>query len=88
MPGGSSFMRNPAVPLEVVYPSGIPEHYIRYNFIFYLFFIKFYYFYYLLNFTIFIRRQLNIDMSNVPLDQPYANKVFVDSVNKRYWIDK
>lgn len=62
MPGGSSFMRNPAVPLEVVYPSGIPEHYIR--------------------------RQLNIDLSNVPLDQPYANKVFVDSVNKKYWIDK
>lgn len=34
------------------------------------------------------RRRLNIDMSNVPDDQPYANKVFVDSVNKQYWIDK
>jgi hypothetical protein len=29
MPGGSSFMRNSAIPLEVVYPSGIPEHYSR-----------------------------------------------------------
>lgn len=27
MPGGSSFMRNPAIPLEIVYPTGIPEHY-------------------------------------------------------------
>jgi hypothetical protein len=34
------------------------------------------------------RRRLNIDMSNVPDDQPYANRVFVDSVNKQYWIDK
>jgi hypothetical protein len=25
MPGGSSFMRNPAVPLEIVYPNGIPS---------------------------------------------------------------
>ena len=25
MPGGSMFMRNPPIPLEVVYPHGIPE---------------------------------------------------------------
>ena len=25
MPGGSLFMRNPAIPLEVMYPNGIPE---------------------------------------------------------------
>mmetsp|Transcript_23054 Transcript_23054/g.51225 ORF Transcript_23054/g.51225 Transcript_23054/m.51225 type:complete len:156 (+) Transcript_23054:52-519(+) len=29
MPGGTSYMRNPAVPLEVVYPSGIPDSYSR-----------------------------------------------------------
>lgn len=34
------------------------------------------------------RRRLNIDMSNVPDDQEYANYVFVDSANKQYWIDK
>lgn len=62
MPGGTSFMRNPAVPLQFVYPSGIPDHYVQ--------------------------RQLNIDMSTVPPGQQYANKVFVDSVNKKYWIDK
>ncbi len=25
MPGGSLFMRNPALPLEAIYPDGIPE---------------------------------------------------------------
>lgn len=25
MPGGSLFMRNPALPLELLYPNGIPE---------------------------------------------------------------
>jgi NADH dehydrogenase (ubiquinone) 1 beta subcomplex subunit 9 len=34
------------------------------------------------------KRRLNIDMSSVPDDQPYADKVFVDSANKTYWIDK
>ena len=62
MPGGTQFMRNPAPPLEMVYPDGIPAHYSR--------------------------RRLNIDMSYVPDDQPYADKVFVDSVNKKYWIDR
>jgi NADH dehydrogenase (ubiquinone) 1 beta subcomplex subunit 9 len=62
MPGGTSFMRNPAIPLEFVYPSGIPDHYVQ--------------------------RQLNIDMSNLAPGQTAANKVFVDSVNKKYWIDK
>mmetsp|Transcript_22595 Transcript_22595/g.33038 ORF Transcript_22595/g.33038 Transcript_22595/m.33038 type:complete len:155 (+) Transcript_22595:68-532(+) len=62
MPGGSSFMRNPAVPLEVVYPSGIPDHYKR--------------------------RQLNIDMSYVKEGQKYADKNFVDFVNKEYWIER
>lgn len=38
--------------------------------------------------VIFFSRRLNIDMSNVPDDQEYANPVFVDSANKRYWIDK
>ena len=34
------------------------------------------------------RRRINIDMSNVPDDQEHADKVFVDSANKLYWIDK
>ena len=55
-------MRNPAPPLEVVFPHGIPEGVSK--------------------------RRLNIDMSDVPEEQPYANKVFVDSANKAYWIDK
>ena len=55
-------MRNPAVPLEVCYPDGIPSNLIN--------------------------RRLNIDMSHIPMDQPDADKVFVDSVNKAYWIDK
>ena len=62
MPGGSLFMRNPALPLELMYPDGVPSHYSK--------------------------RRLNIDMSNIPDDQQYANKVFVDSISKRYWIDK
>lgn len=62
MPGGSLFMRNSALPLEVVYPHGIPAGVST--------------------------RRVNIDMSEVPASQPYANKVFVDSANKTYWIDK
>ena len=31
MPGGSSFMRNPAIPLEVCFPDGIPEGYSKYD---------------------------------------------------------
>lgn len=34
------------------------------------------------------RRRLNIDMSNIPDDQEYADQVFVDSANKTYWIAK
>jgi len=33
------------------------------------------------------KRRINIDMSNVPDDEEYA-RVFVDSANKQYWIDK
>ena len=62
MPGGSLFMRNPAIPLEALYPHGIPTHLSK--------------------------RRINIDMSNVPDDQEYADKVFVDSANKLYWINK
>lgn len=29
MPGGTLFMRNPAIPLEVMYPDGIPEGYSK-----------------------------------------------------------
>ena len=29
MPGGSLFMRNPAIPLEAIYPDGIPTTYSR-----------------------------------------------------------
>ncbi len=29
MPGGSLFMRNPAIPLEVMFPHGIPPGYSR-----------------------------------------------------------
>ncbi len=35
-----------------------------------------------------IRRRLNIDFSNIPDDQPYADKVYVESINKTYHIDK
>mmetsp|Transcript_31402 Transcript_31402/g.34284 ORF Transcript_31402/g.34284 Transcript_31402/m.34284 type:complete len:156 (+) Transcript_31402:111-578(+) len=62
MPGGSLFMRNPALPLEAIYPDGIPEGVSR--------------------------RRVNIDFSNIPDDQPYANRVFVDSANKKYYIDQ
>ena len=36
----------------------------------------------------FCRRRLNIDFSNIPDDQPYADKVYVESINKTYHIDK
>lgn len=62
MPGGSLFMRNPAIPLEAIYPDGIP--------------------------TTYSRRRLNIDMSNIPDEQEHADKAFVDSANKLYWIEK
>ena len=62
MPGGSSFMRNPAFPVEALYPDGVPEGVSK--------------------------RRVNIDFSNVPDDQEFANRVFVDSANKLYWIDK
>ena len=62
MPGGSLFMRNPAFPVEALYPDGVPEGVSR--------------------------RRVNIDFSNVPEDQEYADNVFVDSANKLYWIDK
>jgi hypothetical protein len=55
-------MRNPAIPLEALYPDGVPAHYSK--------------------------RRLNVDMSNVPDDQPYADKVLVDSASKQYWIDR
>jgi hypothetical protein len=29
MPGGSLFMRNPALPMEALYPDGIPAHVSR-----------------------------------------------------------
>jgi len=62
MPGGTLFMRNPAIPLEVLYPDGIPADMSK--------------------------RRLNIDMSNVPEHQPYADKAFVDTASKQYWINK
>eukprot|EP01034_Spumella_vulgaris_P024813 gene24813-31195_t len=62
MPGGTLFMRNSPLPMEALYPEGIPAHVSK--------------------------RRVNIDFSNIPDDQPYADKVFVDSVNKTYWIDK
>ena len=34
------------------------------------------------------KRRLNIDMSNIPDDQPYADHAFVDSASKQYWIEK
>lgn len=55
-------MRNPAPPLEALFPDGIPEGMSN--------------------------RRLNIDMSNVPDDQEFANPVIVDSANKSYWINK
>ena len=62
MPGGSLFMRNPAIPLEALYPDGIPEGVSR--------------------------RRMNIDMSNIPDDQEWADKVLVDSTSKQYFIDR
>jgi len=62
MPGGSLFMRNPAIPLEALYPDGIPEGVSR--------------------------RRMNVDMSNIPDDQPWADKVLVDSTSKTYTIDR
>jgi len=62
MPGGSLFMRNSPLPLEAIYPDGIPEAVNQ--------------------------RQVNIDFSNMPDDQKYADKAFVDSISKQYWIDK
>ena len=62
MPGGSLFMRNPAPPLESLFPDGIPEGLSR--------------------------RRLNIDMSNIPDEQEYADPVFVDSANKSYYLAK
>ena len=61
-PGGTSFMRNPAIPLKVVYPNGIPAWESK--------------------------RRMNIDMSYVPEDQEFADKTFVDSISKQYWIEK
>ena len=62
MPGGSLFMRNPAIPLEALYPDGIPEGMSR--------------------------RRMNVDMSNIPDDQPWADKALVDSASKTYQIEK
>ena len=62
MPGGSLFMRNPALPLEAMYPDGVPQDKSK--------------------------RRLNIDMSNVPDDQEFADEVLVDSSSKTYWINK
>lgn len=62
MPGGSLFMRNPAIPLEALYPDGIPAGVSR--------------------------RRMNVDMSNIPDDQPWADKVLVDSCSKTYTIDR
>ena len=62
MPGGTLFMRNPAIPYEVFYPDGLPEG------------MK--------------TPRLNIDMSYIPEGQTYADKAFVDSATKSYWIEK
>jgi NADH dehydrogenase (ubiquinone) 1 beta subcomplex subunit 9 len=62
MPGGSLFMRNSPLPLEAIFPDGIPADVDQ--------------------------RQVNIDFSNMPAGQKYADKAFVDSISKQYWIDK
>lgn len=64
MPGGTLFMRNPAIPSKFVYPDGPPEG-VKID-----------------------ERRYNIDFSRIPKDQKYANKVFVDSANKSYWIEE
>ena len=111
MPGGTLFMRNPAPPLEALFPDGIPEGMSRYDLLcttfapfnliqtHFLSIHKKYYFIKLLRFIVLIlpvphpncdpfRRRLNIDMSNVPPEQEYADDCFVDSINKTYWINK
>ena len=62
MPGGSLFMRNPAIPLEAMYPDGVPAGKSK--------------------------RRFNVDYSNVPDDQEYADDVLVDSSSKSYWLNK
>jgi NADH dehydrogenase (ubiquinone) 1 beta subcomplex subunit 9 len=64
MPGGTLFMRNPAVASKFVYPDGAPEG------------------------EAIDTRRYNIDFSRIPKDQKYANKAFVDSANKSYWIEE
>ena len=62
MPGGTLFMRNPAVAKKYVYPYGVPDGVDT--------------------------RRYNIDFSRIPKDQKYAKKAFVDSANKKYWIEE
>lgn len=81
MPGGSSFMRNPAIPLEVCFPDGIPEGYSKYVLLTTLWI-------YCLMYRTYDRRRVNIDFSNIPDDQEFADRAFVDSANKTYFIDK
>jgi hypothetical protein len=33
-------------------------------------------------------RRVNIDFSNLKKDQKYADRVWVDSANKTYWIER
>ena len=110
MPGGTLFMRNPAPPLEALFPDGIPEGMNRYALFgafapikliptHFLRMLKknydgkawratiWFMFVPLPNCNPF-RRRLNIDMSNVPPEQEYADDCFVDSINKTYWINK
>ncbi len=75
-------MRNPAIPLEVCYPLGVPEEYSRYRYLFERILV------FICADLLLSRRRVNIDFSNIPDDQPYADKVFVDSNSKQYWIDK
>tara|TARA_A100001035_G_C27305750_1_gene287472 strand:- start:16 stop:486 length:471 start_codon:yes stop_codon:yes gene_type:complete len=62
MPGGTLFMRNPAVAKKYVYPEGIPEGVDT--------------------------RKYNVDFSRIPKGQEWANRVYIDSANKKYWIEE
>lgn len=77
-------MRNSPPPLAAIFPDGIPEGISRYvNILISMGFE------YIMGVNVFTcRRRVNIDMSNIPDDQEYADTVFVDSANKVYSIDK
>jgi hypothetical protein len=82
-------MRNPPIPLEVCYPRGIPEGVNTYVF------EHIELCWWSCESLICVNlvsaccsRRVNIDFSNLKKDQKYADRVWVDSANKTYWIER